>query len=160
MPARRFDPARLLATVNEQRAALGSAPWTGAQTAPELGAATVAAVLAALDTGAVPQRAALRAAVQHLLGLLADQAPGRAVEVRVPPHAAVQCVPGPRHTRGTPPNVAETDAVTWIMLATGRLAWAAAVGNGSMRASGPRADLSPYLPLAGYGRPGARGSLD
>jgi hypothetical protein len=79
------------------------------------------------------------------------------VEVRVPPHAAIQCVPGPRHTRGTPPNVAETDAGTWIMLATGRMAWAAAVGSGAMRASGPRADLSAYLPLPGYGRPGAAG---
>jgi hypothetical protein len=157
MPARRSDPARLAAAVNEQRAALGGAPWTGAQTAEALGAASVAAVLAALDAGADPQRAALRAAVQYLLRLLAEQAPGRAVEVRVPPHAAIQCVPGPRHTRGTPPNVAETDAGTWIMLATGRMAWAAAVGSGAMRASGPRADLSAYLPLPGYGRPGAAG---
>ena len=157
MPPRRSDPARLAAAVNEQRAALCGAPSTGAPTAEALGAASVAAVLAALDAGADPQRAALRAAVQYLLRLLAEQAPGRAVEVRVPPHAAIQCVPGPRHTRGTPPNVAETDAGTWIMLATGRMAWAAAVGSGAMRASGPRADLSAYLPLPGYGRPGAAG---
>ena len=73
--------------------------------------------------------------------------PGRAVEVRVPPVAAVQCVPGPRHTRGTPPNVVETDPVTWIRLATGRLAWAEAVASGAVQASGARADLAPYLPV-------------
>jgi len=72
--------------------------------------------------------------------------------VRVPPFAAVQCVPGPRHTRGTPPNVIETDPLTWIALATGRTAWTQAVAAGAVQASGPRADLSGYLPLAGYGR--------
>jgi hypothetical protein len=66
-------------------------------------------------------------------------------------------VAGPRHTRGTPPNVAETDAVTWILLATGRMAWPAAVASGAMRASGPRSDLSGYLPLAGYRPPGRQG---
>jgi Bacterial SCP ortholog len=154
MPPRRPDPGRLLAAVNEQRAVVGADPWTGPATVSALGAASVQAVLAALDAGAEPQRAALRLAVQYLLGLLADQAPGRAVEVRVPPYAAIQCVAGPRHTRGTPPNVAETDAVTWILLATGRLAWSAALASGAMRASGPRADLSGYLPLAGYRQPG------
>ena len=160
MPARKPDPARLLAAVNEQRAALGSAAWTGPHTPQALGAASVQAVLAALDQGADPERAALRAAVQYLLALLADQAPGRAVEVRVPPYAAVQCVAGPRHTRGTPPNVAETDPVTWILLATGRLAWPAAVASGAMRASGPRSDLSAYLPLRGYTRAAPARSLD
>ena len=67
----------------------------------------------------------------------------------MPPYAAVQCVAGPRHTRGTPPNVVEMDAVTWVLLATGRLAWAQAVADGRVRASGPRADLSGYLPLPG-----------
>jgi len=157
MPPRRTDPARLLAAVNEQRAALGSAPWTGPDSPAALGAACVSVVQAALAAAAVPQRAALRAAVSYLLDLLAQQAPGRAVEVRVPPFAAVQCVPGPRHTRGTPPNVAETDPVTWIRLATGAMTWAEAVDSGAMRASGPRADLSGYLPLAGYGRPSAAG---
>ncbi len=153
MPPRRPDPARLLAALNEQRAALGSAPWAGGLTHEALGAASAAAVLAALDAGAAPQRGALRAAVMYLLGMLAAHVPGRAVEVRVPPYGAVQCVPGPRHSRGTPPNVTETDAVTWIRLATGRLAWAAAVTSGAIAASGPRADLSAYLPLAGYGQP-------
>jgi putative sterol carrier protein len=67
--------------------------------------------------------------------------------VRVPPFAAVQCVEGPRHTRGTPPNVVETDPASWVRLATGRLRWADAVAAGKIAASGPRADLSGYLPL-------------
>lgn len=78
---------------------------------------------------------------------LADRAPGRSVEVRIPPYIAVQCVTGPRHTRGTPPNVVETDPVTWLELAGGRLSWAAAVESGRVRASGERADLAPYLPV-------------
>ena len=84
-------------------------------------AGSVAAVTRALDAGGPPPPDALRVAVRYLLGLLAAAVPGRAVEVRVPPVAAVQCAPGPRHTRGTPPNVVETDPVTWIRLATARL---------------------------------------
>ena len=87
----------------------------------------------------------LRDAVRALLTDLDKRAPGRSVEVRVPPYGAVQCGAGPRHTRGTPPNVVETDPVTWIMLATGRLTWSQAVAAGRVRASGNRADLSPYL---------------
>jgi len=112
------------------------------------GPGSVAEVGGALDRGAEPAAAALRTAVRYLLRTLASRAPGRAVEVRVPPVAAVQCVAGPAHARGTPPNVVETDPVTWFRLATGRLGWAAAVGSGAVRASGPRADLSAYLPLA------------
>jgi hypothetical protein len=111
------------------------------------GGEAVGAVLAALDAGEPPPRPELRAAVRYLLGLLAARAPGRAVEVRVPPYAAVQCVSGPRHTRGTPPNVVETDPVTWISLAAGRLTWAEATGGGRVAASGVRADLSAFLPL-------------
>jgi len=85
--------------------------------------------------------------VRFLLEELATTVPGRAVEVRVPPYAAVQCVPGPRHTRGTPPNVIETDAQTWVELATGRLSWADALSQARVTASGERADLSPYLPI-------------
>jgi hypothetical protein len=70
------------------------------------------------------------------------------VEVRVPPYGVVQCVEGPRHTRGTPPNVVETDAATWVAVATGRLGWEQAVGSGAVSASGERSDLSGYLPLA------------
>lgn len=76
-----------------------------------------------------------------------ERAPGRSVEVRVPPYAAIQCVAGPRHTRGTPPNVVETDAETFLRLATGEIAFAEAVAAGRVRASGVRADLTPYLPL-------------
>jgi len=148
MPARRADPARLLAAVNAQRAALGHPAWSGPVSAEALGAGCVREVLAAIDAESSPERAALRYAVEYLLGALADRAPGRAVEVRIPPFAAIQCVAGPRHTRGTPPNVIETDAVTWILLATGRIPWAeAAADPRRLRASGPRADLSAYLPL-------------
>ena len=111
------------------------------------GGEAVAAVLAALDAGQPPPRPELRTAVRYLLDLLAARAPGRAIEVRVPPYAAVQCGEGPRHTRGTPPNVVETDPVTWIRLATGRLGWADAIGSAAVHASGPRADLAAYLPL-------------
>jgi hypothetical protein len=147
MPARRPDPARLLAALNAQRDAAGLPPWTGSVTPAALGAACVSVVLTALDAGVPPGREALRWAVTDLLGVLASRAPGHAVEVRIPPFAAIQCIEGPRHTRGTPPNVVETDPVTWIMLATGRITWASAVGEGRIRASGPRADISGYLPL-------------
>ena len=89
-----------------------------------------------------------RLLVKHFLALLGSREPGRSVEVRVPPYAAVQAIPGVRHTRGTPPAVVETDASTWIALATGQLSWADADESGLLRASGERADLSAYLPLA------------
>ncbi len=85
--------------------------------------------------------------VKHFLAVLGARAPGRSVEVRVPPYAAVQAVSGVRHTRGTPPAVVETDASTWIALATGALSWSDAEAGGRVRASGERADLTPYLPL-------------
>ena len=88
-----------------------------------------------------------RTAVRFTLEELADVAPGNAVEVRVPPDGAVQAVEGPRHTRGTPPNVVETDPATWLALATGALAWDDAVSAGRVHASGERADLSGLLPL-------------
>ena len=89
----------------------------------------------------------LRLLTKHLLALLVAKAPGGAVEVRVPPYAVAQCLAGTRHTRGTPPNVIETDAQTWLALATGDLTWAAAVDAHRVRASGLRADLSAWLPL-------------
>jgi len=95
-----------------------------------------------------PPRSVLGAAVKTSARWLSQQVPGRSVEVRVPPFVAVQCVPGPRHTRGTPPNVVETDPATWLRLATGALTWADAVGEGKVSASGNRADLSALLPLA------------
>lgn len=89
----------------------------------------------------------VRAQVKHYLAVLETRAPGRSVEVRVPPFAAVQAIPGVRHTRGTPPAVVETDAETWLALATGRTTWAEAVDSGKVAASGERTDLTPYLPL-------------
>ncbi|MER6972028.1 sterol carrier family protein [Nocardioides sp. NPDC000445] len=94
-----------------------------------------------------PAKSDLRLLTKHFLALLEERAPGRSVEVRVPPYAAVQCVEGVRHTRGTPPAVIETDAVTWIALATGAMTWSDAVDQARVRASGERTDLSPYLPL-------------
>ncbi len=105
-----------------------------------------AEALAAWLDGA-EDRSTVAAAVRHTLTRLAALAPGRSVEVRVPPYAAVQCVPGPRHTRGTPPNAVETDPDTWLRLATGRLEWTRAQDAGLLRISGNRAELSAYLPL-------------
>ncbi|GLY07196.1 sterol carrier family protein [Actinoplanes sp. NBRC 101535] len=105
--------------------------------------------LDALDRGVEPERPVLRDAVRALLTELSHRAPGRSVEVRIPPFGAIQCVPGPRHTRGTPPNVVETDPMTWLLVATGRLSWASAVADGRIRASGIRTDLSEHLPLTG-----------
>ena len=92
-------------------------------------------------------RADLRLLTKHFLARLAQRAPGRSVEVRVPPYAAAQVVEGVRHTRGTPPAVIELDAPTWIALATGETTWTDAFEEGRIRASGERADLSAYLPL-------------
>lgn len=86
-------------------------------------------------------------AVRHLLEELADRAPGNAVEVRVPPFGVIQCVEGPSHTRGTPPNVVEVDPSTWLRLAVGRETWEAALADGRISASGVRADLRAVLPL-------------
>ena len=93
-------------------------------------------------------RAQLAAAVRWTLEELAERYPGHSTEVRVPPFGAVQCIAGPRHTRGTPPNVVETDAPTWLALVTGELTWPDAAATGRVRASGSRADLSALLPLA------------
>ena len=107
----------------------------------------VATAVRELDLGVVPDRDVVRDAVRALLTALARRAPGRSVEVRVPPYGAVQCVAGPRHTRGTPPNVVETDPLTWIRLATGRLSWAEARATGKVSASGIRTDISDLFPL-------------
>ncbi|MBK0417830.1 hypothetical protein JD276_02115 [Leucobacter sp. CSA1] len=108
----------------------------------EDGRAALAAALGG-DTG----RPVMAAAVRYLLEELAERAPGNSVEVRVPPFGATQCVTGPRHTRGTPPNVIETDPATWIALASGDLDWERALRDGRVIASGSRADLDGLLPL-------------
>ncbi|NMH98659.1 sterol carrier family protein [Pseudonocardia acidicola] len=108
----------------------------------------VAAVAAWLAGGPEPDRALLRAAVKESLTALATAAPGRSVEVRVPPYGAIQCIEGPRHGRGTPPNVVEADPRTWLGLAMGTLTWDDAVRDGVLAASGTRAaDIAPFLPL-------------
>jgi hypothetical protein len=91
--------------------------------------------------------------VKATLALLVAANPGRAIEVRIPPYAAVQCGDGPTHTRGTPPNVIEMDADTWLALANGATDWSAAMQTGKINASGARADLSEYLPLLSTNKP-------
>ena len=103
----------------------------------------------ATGTRVALDRQALAATVRVLADALAAKAPGGSVEVRIPPFAVVQAVEGPRHTRGTPPNVVETDPLTWLRLATGRTTWAEALGTPHLSASGERADLAPYLPVLG-----------
>jgi uncharacterized protein (TIGR03083 family) len=94
-----------------------------------------------------PDAGALKIAARALLAALVSKAPGHTVEVRVPPIAAVQCVEGPRHTRGTPSNVVELDALTWVQLAAGRLSWGDGIADGRVRASGERSNISGLLPL-------------
>jgi hypothetical protein len=102
-------------------------------------------VLAALDAQQVPERSVLKTAVKESLAALAEIAPGRSVEVRIPPFAAVQAIPGATHRRGTPPAVVETDPVTWLLLFAGRLTWSDAQTLGKVRASGERSDLGSVL---------------
>lgn len=109
---------------------------------PDAGRAAVHAWQSGAD-----DRQTLATAVRYLLEQLATDHEGNSVEVRVPPFGATQAIPGPRHTRGTPPNVVETDAATWLALATGALSWEAAVAAARVSASGTRADLSEVLPI-------------
>jgi hypothetical protein len=113
---------------------------------PRIDTADGRAALAAVRAGNAARPDTAKA-VRYLLQLLDEKAPGNSVEVRVPPFGAVQVVQGPRHTRGTPPNVVEMNAATWIALATGAETWADAVAAGRVSASGTRADLSSLLPL-------------
>jgi hypothetical protein len=95
-----------------------------------------------------PDRDALATAVRLTARTLAEVTPGASVEVRIPPFAAVQCISGPRHTRGTPPNVAETDSRTWLLLATGLLSLEEAKGTGALTLSGSRSgEIGQWLPL-------------
>ena len=85
--------------------------------------------------------------VKQTLAALVARSPGRAIEVRIPPYAAVQCGEGPTHTRGTPANVIEMNAATWLALAHGERTWADAMAAGLINASGARADLTELLPI-------------
>ncbi|WP_424536630.1 sterol carrier family protein [Sphaerisporangium viridialbum] len=145
MSTRKLDVEKVRAALDSQLAELGEHPYDGP--APQAPDAAVQVVLRLYEEGVRPERDLARFAVRHLLDRLAESAPGRTVEVRVPPYAAVQCVAGPRHTRGTPPNVVETDPRTWLELATGRVTWDDAMQAGKISASGARADLSEHLPL-------------
>ena len=100
-----------------------------------------------ISEGVDADRDVTAVAVRYLLQELVAAAPGNTVEVRVPPHGAVQCIEGPNHTRGTPPNVIEMDAETWVAVATGSLAWPDALSRGRISASGSRADLGDHLPV-------------
>lgn len=123
-PRRAVDPAELRAAVLEV------APWLRG------------------DSEEQPSRAQLAAAVRLSARTLEQVAPGSSVEVRVPPFVAVQCVEGPRHTRGTPPNVVETDPRTWLSLVTGLLGFDQAATNGAVAVSGSRAgEITQWLPL-------------
>ncbi|WP_374928784.1 sterol carrier family protein [Kytococcus sedentarius] len=126
-PRRRIDPSAGHAAVGQ---------WLAARAGHDEGE----------QAGAV-DRQVLATAVRFTLEELGARAPGRSVEVRVPPLGVVQCVEGSTHRRGTPPAVVEMDAGTWLALATGRLEWADAVGSGAVQASGQRAELDAYLPL-------------
>jgi hypothetical protein len=107
------------------------------------------AISSAAESDATPSQvnAELATAVRFLLEELAEVAPGNSVEVRVPPLGATQCIEGPRHTRGTPPNVVEMTPETWFAVATGAIKWNDAVAASKVSASGTRADLSEVLPL-------------
>ncbi|MCB5282872.1 sterol carrier family protein [Arthrobacter sp. AL08] len=132
--------ARRRIAIEEGRAAL--AVWQAANPpAPEVSAP------AGQDAGPPVPRSTLATAVRYCLEEVTARAPGNSVEVRVPPFGVTQCVAGPRHTRGTPPNVIECDAATWLAMVSGQLSWAEAVAAGQVAASGLRADLSGLLPL-------------
>lgn len=109
--------------------------------------ATVQACEVSADDVLQIDRTRIKELVRITAGFFAQQHPGRSVEVRIPPYAAVQAIEGIRHTRGTPPNVIEMDGATWLAVSCGRLDWASVVRSGRIRASGTRADLSSYLPL-------------
>ncbi len=147
--------ADLAGAVARARAALETAEptravaqLTGAHTLLDaLRFRVIEAVVHGRDLGIDPDPIAQRVAVKALVEVLVARAPGHAVELRVPPYTAVQVLDGPRHTRGTPPSVVELGPAAFLDLATGRAAWTDAVADGRVRASGDRADLSPWLPL-------------
>jgi len=104
------------------------------------------------DTTAEPGRADIAEAVRLSARALAALTPGSSVEVRIPPFVAVQCISGPKHTRGTPPNVVETDPRTWLLMVTGLKGFDEAVADGLLRLSGARAtEISAWFPLVSLG---------
>lgn len=132
---------RLRTALDEQRAAFDEPPFTGDDEE------AVHACARAVVRAEQPLKHAVKAAVRGTLAVLAERVPGGSLEVRVPPYGAVQAVEGPRHTRGTPPGVVETDPLTWLRLAIGDADWAREVSEHRVRAGGVRADLAAHLPL-------------
>ncbi|HVA60768.1 MAG TPA: sterol carrier family protein [Mycobacteriales bacterium] len=143
------DEVRQALAAQRQRLVVAGLPVAQRIQTDDLVAALIDAVGCGLDRSepVPPVTAALKIVVRALAATLVRRAPGRSVELRVAPYAAVQFGAGPRHTRGTPANVVETDPLTWVRLASGRLGWATAVEAGLVRASGARSDLSGWLPL-------------
>ena len=80
--------------------------------------------------------------VKEVLAKISKLAPGHAVELRIPPYSAIQCVEGPKHTRGTPPNVVEMNAEVLFEISSGKITWQSAIADGRISASGERSDLS------------------
>ena len=107
----------------------------------------IEAVVHGLDAAITPDPSALKIVVKELARVLADRHPGKSVEVRIPPYAAVQCVEGPPHTRGTPPNVVEAEPVAFLRLCAGRERWENLIRYGRISARGERSDLSVLMPL-------------
>jgi hypothetical protein len=145
---RRYEPAALDLAAKAQREILTDAgialpAQRSVPGPPDL----VALVALAIRRDLPADPGALRIAVRALADRLATAHPGRSVEVRVPPYAAVQAISGPRHTRWTPPNVVETDPATFVGLACGFIDWESAVSSGRVHASGERSDLRAFLPL-------------
>lgn len=116
-----------------------------------ISAAQAAPALRAYLAGKELSRNELFLAVRYTLQVFAASNPGRSVEVRIPPAGAVQAIAGPRHTRGTPPNVVETTPQMWLALALGDTTWAQACTAGQVQWSGTRADLAAFLPCIDAG---------
>lgn len=124
-----------------------SAPYADRMARPRIPDQDGVAAVTGASSAAEPDRATLATAVRYLLQCLAEAQPGRSVELRVPPFGAVQLIEGPRHTRGTPPNVVEMPADVLLALATGDGTWAQSVATGRIHASGSRSNLSALFPI-------------
>ena len=80
--------------------------------------------------------------VKQILKIVEAIAPGRSVELRIPPYAAIQCVEGGSHRRGTPPNVVEMDAQTLLKLSKSPQNWDQLCSAGAISASGTNSNLA------------------
>ena len=80
--------------------------------------------------------------VKKILKVVEELAPGRSVELRIPPYAAIQCVSGSTHRRGTPPNVVEMSAQTLLKLSKSPQNWDQLCSEGKISASGTNSNLA------------------